>query len=113
MSFQSRFSYLPFVPGEDLLSQDSEVSLLRCYYVEEELILTIMQKNSGGEYAYTVGYDTDDTKVEEISIKNNTAHVFTFKNNVSKVIWNQDNMMYELQGKMSREDIIKTAESLE
>ncbi len=107
--------YLPFVPQDRkifYLKAVDFVSIELEYYVEEKLMLTIMQKKIGNEYAYTVAYDTDDTQVEEISIKNNNAHVFTFKNSVSKVIWNQDNMMYELQGKMNKEDIIKTAESL-
>ena len=63
------------------------------------------------EVTLNIGKD-ENTKIEHLSINETECTLVSYDKNLNGLLWNNDNISYELSGNISREDIIKIAESM-
>lgn|GEM_PF-1966828 len=75
--------------------------------------LELREEKLTGDMGLGSAYDSDDTEVSEVKIKENvTALVKHMKKKLVHVIWFEENMHFDLFGELPLEEAIKVAKSL-
>lgn len=84
---------LNFQNGDDTIS-------LKELFVEHQL-------------GFGMSIDNDDTKIKEVEINNTKGKLLIFKNNLVQLIWDAPRYHFEAKGKITEEEIIKIAQSID
>jgi len=87
----------------------NEISL---NYENEKNGFKIWERAINEEYGLGNIVDSEDTKLEEISIKGRDATLLLYKNNVSKLIWTDQNLLFVIEGQLTKEEILLIANGL-
>jgi len=74
--------------------------------------LHFQQLNITGGFGMGRGFDADDTEVREIRINGNIATLLVHKDQWCTLTWFDNEMFYELYGKIPPEEIQKVAASI-
>ena len=81
-------------------------------YANGESGFTVAEKKLAGHYAFGGVADSDDTTVEEVLINGQTANILSFKDDTRKITWLTQTNYFEIEGMLTREEIIGIAESM-
>lgn len=71
-------------------------------------IFTITKSSSSIE----LDSNTEDVKTEIIVINNKTYHYCLGKNNIGNIIWNANDYVYQINGTLSKDELLKIAETV-
>lgn len=82
------------------------------HYKSEKRAFTMNQKLTGEQFGFGMTVDRDDTKVEQITIQGQRGSLLQFKNGTLKLIWVSQRYYYSIQGKLTKDEAIRIAESM-
>ncbi|SFR18877.1 DUF4367 domain-containing protein, partial [Desulfoscipio geothermicus] len=74
--------------------------------------IVIMETNVPDGYVQGYGYDIEDTVTEDIKVGKNSGQLILFKNDRIQMTWINNSVLFTLNGKISKEEAIKIAESM-
>jgi hypothetical protein len=72
----------------------------------------ISEMNAPDGYVQGYVYDIEDAIVQDIMIENSKGKIITFKNGSIKITWIRQGIIYEMEGKVLKEDALRIVESL-
>ncbi|WP_342507989.1 DUF4367 domain-containing protein [Sporosarcina sp. FSL K6-2383] len=111
--------HIPTVPAgfqleKVIVTQEGDQMSNEVYlqYVNGESEFTVVEKKLAGHYAFGGVADSEDTAVEEVLISGQTANILSFKDDVRKITWLTQTNYFEIEGKLTREEIIGIAKSM-
>ena len=99
--------YIP--EGFELVNvQISSRAIVNDYSDSNGNIFTITK----GTSALELDANTEDVDTETIVINNNTYYYCLSKNGIGNVIWNKNDYVYQISGALSRDELVKIAETV-
>ncbi len=99
--------------GHSLTPLGEHQMRITSYYEKEGHYLTIVQE-AVFHYSESQWFDTDDTVISDINIRGAPGKLlYRRKDGWSKVIWSKGGIRYEISARVSQEEIVKVAVSLE
>jgi hypothetical protein len=113
-----------YIPGDfklysvDVLNKNQEKETVIMLYVKTENdnkkdSFQIMQNSFPNDSEITMNkFKDDNTKIEYIIINEVKCILITNDNSINTILWDKENISYEIFGTISRKDIIKVAESM-
>ncbi|WP_243454415.1 DUF4367 domain-containing protein [Desulfosporosinus fructosivorans] len=75
------------------------------------MIRFTQQNNASGTSRGTI-YDTEDTVVKDLIVNGNPAMIFLHKNGLDTLTWKLRDLILEITGKLTEEEITKMANSI-
>ena len=74
--------------------------------------LLISEMNASDGYVQGYGYDIEDAIVQNIKIGDNNGRIIIFKNENISITWIKQGIVYELEGKIEKEEALKIVKSM-
>lgn len=102
------FAYIP--QGFELINKHELNAAIIYNYVSEkdqELDIKLVDSSSAGR-SY---YNTEDVKIEEITIKESQGYIWQ-KNEIASLVWEKDGTEFHITGNLNIDEIIKIAENI-
>lgn len=87
-----------------------KISLL--YKVPNTDNIVLEEMNVPDGYVQGYGYDIEDAIIEDIKVGKNSGQLILFKNDRIQMTWINNSVLFTLDGKISKEEAIKIAESM-
>lgn len=81
-------------------------------YVGDQRGFIINQKLIGDSFGSGITADSDDTQVEQVTVHGQKASLLRYKNGVLELIWVIQDYYFSISGKLSKDEVIKIAESI-
>ncbi|MEW6772028.1 MAG: DUF4367 domain-containing protein [Bacillota bacterium] len=83
------------------------------YYEKGGRYLTVIQETVS-DYSESQWFDVDDTAVFDVTVRDVPGKLFyRRKDGWAKIIWNHGNIRYEVAGPLSKEEILRVANSMQ
>lgn len=73
----------------------------------------LSETNAPGSFTRGYGYDIEDATVQDVKIGGSTGKMIIFKNKDIKISWIRQGIVYELNGKIPKEEALKIVNSLQ
>ncbi|KXG43748.1 DUF4367 domain-containing protein [Tepidibacillus decaturensis] len=83
------------------------------HYQGSQRMFMIYEKTIDDSFGASVMADEEDTKIEEVNIHGQQARLLTYKNETLELVWVTSNYYFSISGKLSREEIINIAKSIQ
>ena len=98
----------------DVLNKDNQKEVITFLYVKSKSeSFEIMQENRPGNADDTLNIQKyDDTIIEHIKINGIQCTLVSYDKTQNKLLWSSDGIGYKIDGNISKEEIIKIAESM-
>ncbi len=100
--------HIEFQPMAEPLAK---ISLLYNNSNGNEIVLEEINVPNG--YVQGHGYDIEDAVTEDIKVGKNTGQLFLFKDESLRMTWINNSVLFTLNGKVSKKEALKIAESME
>ena len=99
-----------YIPEGFKLTNERELSrlIINDYYDSNGVFFTITKSSSSIE----VDLDTETGNVEYIMVNNKTYSYYEDDNNHNYLIWNQNDYVYQIEGTLSKDELLKIAETV-
>ena len=99
--------YIP--EGFKLISQESYAKSSMCHYASENKATFRIHKNSS---ATEIDFNTEDIETETIIVDNREYTYSLGLSNVGYLLWHENDYIYQINGDVSKEEMLKIAESI-
>ena len=100
--------YIP--EGFELISKESYAKSSMCHYVSKDNSTFRIHKSSS---AIEIDFNTEDIKTETIIIDNQEYTYGISLSNIGNIIWIENDYIYQINGDIPKEEMLKIAESIE
>lgn len=95
-----------------MIAGDDTVEGILLRYKSSKGTLTITQEQTHDNASSGISYDTDDTKVEKVSLRGSDASLLLHKDGTTMLLWYENGVSYSVKGPCTKEEIIEVAEKL-
>lgn len=107
VSGEIKVGYIP--EGYELINKDcSHRGILYSYFSKSEPPFIIHKYSSSTE----IDFDTEKGETEKIIIDNITFTIFTDTNKICSIIWNENDYIYRIEGALTKDELLKIAETV-
>lgn len=96
-----------------LVTDHQKSNAIELNYIKGSEVLSIKEMFVESQMGYGTTFDNEDVKIKEVNIKNRKGTLLTFKNESNQLIWDAPRYHFELRGKITEDEIIKIAESID
>lgn len=78
------------------------------YKSNEDIVITIMKLTS----SIKIEFDTETGSIEELVVDGQAYTFYVDKNDYKYLVWNKNDYVYQINGRLSKEEILKIAEAV-